>query len=260
MDNESSIKTQEKMSLLRIRGLTKTFGKVIALKDVELDIDYNEVVGLLGDNGAGKSTLVKILMGVYTPDRGEIHFMGRKARFRSPDEARTAGIEIVYQGSNLIETMNVWRNFFVGKEQTKRYGFLKFLDVSSMKKKTLANLEKVGIPMRTADENVSILSGGQRQSVAISRALYFEAKLLILDEPTTALSVRETTKVLNFVKALKKMSISVIFITHNIYHVFDVADRFEILDHGIKICSLSKKDSSPQKITEIIRVGKLIED
>ena len=114
--------------------------------------------------------------------------------------------------------------------------------------------------MRTADENVRILSGGQRQSVAISRALYFEAKLLILDEPTTALSVRETAKVLNFVKAVKKMGISVIFITHNIYHVFDVADRFEILDHGIKICSLAKKDTSPQKIMEIIREGKLIEE
>jgi len=260
MNNNSGTKIQEKMPLLKISGLTKTFGKVIALKDVDLDIDYNEVVGLLGDNGAGKSTLVKILMGVYASDKGEIHFMGRKARFRSPDEARAAGIEVVYQGSNLIETMNIWRNFFVAKEQTKRYGFLKLLDVSSMKRKSLANLEKVGIPMRTADENVRILSGGQRQSVAISRALYFEAKLLILDEPTTALSVRETAKVLDFVKAVKKMGISVIFITHNIYHVFDVADRFEILDHGIKISSLAKKDTSPQKITEIIREGKLIEE
>jgi len=181
--------------------------------------------------------------------------MGRKTIFRSPDEARAAGIEIVYQGSNLIETMSIWRNFFIGKEQIKKYGFLKFLDVSSMKKRALENLEKVGIQMRSTDESVSILSGGQRQSVAISRALYFKAKLLILDEPTTALSVRETTKVLDFIKALKKMGISVIFITHNIYHVFDVADRFEILDHGVKICSLAKKDSSAQEIMNIIRAG-----
>lgn len=249
---------QEKTLLLKVTGLTKTFGKVVALKDVDFDIDYDEIVGLLGDNGAGKSTLVKILMGVYAPTKGEISFLGRKARFRSPDEARAAGIEIVYQGSNLIETMNIWRNFFVGKEQTKRYGFFNLLDVSDMKKKALANLEKIGIEMRSADESVSILSGGQRQSVAITRALYFNAKLLILDEPTTALSVRETTKVLDFVKGLKGMGISVIFITHNIYHVFDVADRFEILDHGIKICSLTKKDSSLQEITEVIRAGHAI--
>ena len=246
---------QEKMPLLKIRGLTKTFGEVIALKDIDLDVDYNEVVGLLGDNGAGKSTLVRILMGVYAPDKGEISFLGRKTRFRSPDEARAAGIEIVYQGSNLIGTMSIWRNFFIGKEETKRYGFFSLLDVPSMKKKALASLEEIGIEMRSADEGVSILSGGQQQSVAITRALYFDAKLLILDEPTTALSVRETAKVLDFVKGLKGRGISVIFITHNIYHVFDVADRFEILDHGIKICSLNKKDSSAEEITNIIRVG-----
>jgi len=124
-----------------------------------------------------------------------------------------------------------------------------------MKKKALTSLEEIGIQMRSADEGVSILSGGQRQSVAITRALYFDAKLLILDEPTTALSVRETAKVLDFVKGLKGRGISVIFITHNIYHVFDVADRFEILDRGVKICSLTKKDSSAEEITNIIRVG-----
>ncbi len=257
MDNESGIKIEEKMPLLRIRGLTKTFGRVMALKDVDFDVDYTKVVGLLGDNGAGKSTLVKTLMGVYRPEKGEIHFMGKKTIFRSPEEARASGIEIVYQGSNLIETMNIWRNFFVGKEQTKKYGFLKFLSVSGMKEKTLENLEKVRIKVRSPDEYVNILSGGERQSIAIGRALYFGAKLLILDEPTTALSVRETEKVLDVVKTLKKIGISVIFITHNIYHVFDVADRFEILDHGIKICSLSHKDSTPEQIMRIIRRGRL---
>jgi len=245
--------------MLRVEGLTKTFGKVVALKDVDFDVGYSEVVGLLGDNGAGKSTLVKVLMGVCPPDKGEIYFIGKKTIFHSPEEARASGIEVVYQGSNLIETMSSWRNFFVGKEETRNFGFLKFLDVSSMRKKTLGNLEKVKITMKSADENVNILSGGERQSVAISRALYFGAKLLILDEPTTALSVKETEKVLGLIETVKTMGFSVIFITHNIYHVFNVADRFEILDRGVKICSLLKENTTPERIMEIIRRGRLDE-
>jgi len=248
-------------SLLRSKKLTKIFGKVTALQNVDFDVKYNEVVGLLGDNGAGKSTLVKTIMGVYPPDGGEIYYMGKKVRFRSPEEARSSGIEIVYQGNNLIETMNIWRNFFVGKEALKRFGFLRFLNVKEMKKKTLENLDKVRVSMRSADEYVNILSGGQKQSVAIGRALHFGAKLLILDEPTTALSVRETEQVLNFVKSLKNIGVSVIFITHNIYHVFDVADRFEILDHGVLIGSLKKSDAgkggcTPETIMDMIRKGK----
>ncbi len=248
-------------SLLKSKKLTKIFGKVTALQNVDFDVKYNEVVGLLGDNGAGKSTLVKTIMGVYPPDGGEIYYMGKKVRFRSPEEARSSGIEIVYQGNNLIETMNIWRNFFVGKEDLKSFGFLRFLNVKEMKKKTLENLDKVRVSMRSADEYVNILSGGQKQSVAIGRALHFGAKLLILDEPTTALSVRETEQVLNFVKSLRKIGVSVIFITHNIYHVFDVADRFEILDHGILIGSLKKNDTgkggcTPEVIMDMIRKGK----
>jgi len=248
-------------SLLRSKKLTKIFGKVTALQNVDFDVKYNEVVGLLGDNGAGKSTLVKTVMGVYPPDGGEIYYMGKKVRFRSPEEARSSGIEIVYQGNNLIETMNIWRNFFVGKEVLKRFGSLRFLNVKEMKKKTLENLDKVRVSMRSADEYVNILSGGQKQSVAIGRALHFGAKLLILDEPTTALSVRETEQVLNFVKSLKNLGVSVIFITHNIYHVFDVADRFEILDHGVLIGSLKKSDTgnggcTPEIIMDMIRKGK----
>lgn len=257
MNDISRAKASDRTPLLEIKGLTKTFGRVVALQNVNFHVHYNEIVGLLGDNGAGKSTLVKVLMGVHPPDKGEIYFMGKQTLFRSPQEARASGIEIVYQGSNLIETMNIWRNFFVGKEQAKKYGFFKFLDVSSMKIKTLENLKKVRIKVRSPDEYVNVLSGGERQSIAIGRALYFGAKLLILDEPTTALSVRETEKVLDFVKTLKKMGVSVIFITHNIYHVFDVADRFEILDHGVKVCSLYKKDSTPEEVMEIIRKGRV---
>ncbi|MCX6089640.1 MAG: ATP-binding cassette domain-containing protein [Candidatus Atribacteria bacterium] len=254
-------KVAETMPLLRIRGLTKRFGGVVALKNVDFDVNYNEVVGLLGDNGAGKTTLVKTIMGVHAPDGGEIYFMGKKTVFRSPEEARASGIEIVYQGLNLIETMNIWRNFFVGKEQTRRAGFLPFLDVHRMRKETTENLNKVRVNMRSPDEYVNILSGGQKQSIAIGRALYFGAKLLILDEPTTALSVRETEKVLDFIKSLKGEGVSVIFITHNIYHVFGVADRFEILDHGVTIGSLTRDEAnqgtcSAEIIMEIIRKGR----
>jgi len=252
-------KVQEKMPFLRVKGLTKTFGNVVALKDVDFDVDYGEVIGLLGDNGAGKSTLVKVLMGIFPPDKGEIYFVGKKTIFRCPEEARASGVEVVYQDSNLIKTMAAWRNFFVGKEETRKFGFLKFLDVSSMRKKTLGNLEKVEITMKSADGNINILSGGERQALAISRALYFGAKLLILDEPTTALSIKETEKVLSLIKTAKTMGFSVIFITHNIYHVFSVADRFEILDRGVKICSLLKENSTPERIMEIIRRGRLDE-
>ncbi len=261
MNDYLNLNKEGETPLLKVRGLTKKFGNVVALQNVDLDVDYNEVVGLLGDNGAGKSTFVKVLMGVYPPNEGEIYFMGKKVAFKSPEEARTAGIEIVYQDRNLIETMNVWRNFFVGKEETKKIGFLRLLDISDMKTKTIENLNKVKVNMRSPDEYVNILSGGQKQSVAIARVLHFGARLLILDEPTTALSVRETEKVLNFVKSLKNMGVSVIFITHNIYHVFEVSDHFEILDHGIKIASLSKKEMPdgtcmPETIMEIIREGK----
>ncbi|MDI9593838.1 MAG: ATP-binding cassette domain-containing protein [Atribacterota bacterium] len=261
MNTETASIENETSPLLKIKGLTKRFGGVIALNKVDFDVNYNEVVGLLGDNGAGKSTMVKTIMGVFPPDQGEMFFMGKKISFRSPEEARAAGIEIVYQGMNLIETMNIWRNFFVGKEEVKKDSFFKFLDVQTMKQRTSENLEKVRVSMRSPDEYVNILSGGQKQSIAIGRALYFGAKLLILDEPTTALSVRETEKVLDFIKSLKKEGVSVIFITHNIYHVFDVADRFEILDHGIKIGSLSRHEAdagtcSPEIIMEIIRRGR----
>jgi len=252
-------KVQEKMPFLRVKGLTKTFGNVVALKGVDFDIDYGEIIGLLGDNGAGKSTLVKLLMGVFPPDKGEIYFRGKKTIFHCPEEARASGVEVVYQDSNLIKTMVAWRNFFIGKEETRKFGFFKFLDISSMRKETLGNLEKVKITMESADGNVSVLSGGEKQALAISRALYFGAEFLILDEPTTALSVKETEKVLSLIKTVKTMGCSVVLITHNIYHAFSVADKFVILDHGVKICSLLKENSTPERITEIIRRGRLDE-
>jgi simple sugar transport system ATP-binding protein len=151
MNTETASIENETSPLLKIKGLTKRFGGVIALNKVDFDVNYNEVVGLLGDNGAGKSTMVKTIMGVFPPDQGEMFFMGKKISFRSPEEARAAGIEIVYQGMNLIETMNIWRNFFVGKEEVKKDSFFKFLDVKTMKQRTSENLEKVRVSMRSPD-------------------------------------------------------------------------------------------------------------
>jgi len=248
----------KKEPLLRMVNVCKRFGKVQALKNVDFDVGYNECVGLLGDNGAGKSTLVKCLMGVYPMDEGDIYFMEKRVHFRSAEEARKAGIEVVYQDANLIEMHNVWRNFFLGKEETRKP--FNLLDVRFMREKTMEQIKDLGIRFRSPDEPVAILSGGERQSISIGRASYFKASLLVLDEPTTALSVKEREKVLNRIEEFKRKGLSFIFITHNVFEVFPVADKFEILDRGVKVASLSKtEDLEPEMIVRIIREGKVPE-
>jgi len=248
----------KKEPLLRMVNVCKRFGKVQALKNVDFDVGYNECVGLLGDNGAGKSTLVKCLMGVYPMDEGEIYFMEKRVHFRSAEEARKAGIEVVYQDANLIEMHNVWRNFFLGKEETRKP--FNLLDVRFMREKTMEQIKDLGIRFRSPDEPVAILSGGERQSISIGRASYFKASLLVLDEPTTALSVKEREKVLNRIEEFKRKGLSFIFITHNVFEVFPVADKFEILDRGVKVASLSKtEDLEPEMIVRIVREGKVPE-
>ena len=248
----------KKEPLLRMVNVCKRFGKVQALKNVDFDVGYNECVGLLGDNGAGKSTLVKCLMGVYPMDEGEVYFMEKRVHFRSAEEARKAGIEVVYQDANLIEMHNVWRNFFLGKEETRKP--FNLLDVRFMREKTMEQIKDLGIRFRSPDEPVAILSGGERQSISIGRASYFKASLLVLDEPTTALSVKEREKVLNRIEEFKRKGLSFIFITHNVFEVFPVADKFEILDRGVKVASLSKtEDLEPEMIVRIVREGKVPE-
>jgi simple sugar transport system ATP-binding protein len=239
--------------LLEAKGISKRFGSVVALKKVDLSVGYNECVGLLGDNGAGKSTLIKCIVGAYQRDEGEIYFEGKKVHFSSPAEARAMGIDIVYQDANLIDLMNVWRNFFLGKELSKVYGPIRFLNVNRMRQETISRIIDLKIKIRSPDEEVGVMSGGERQSIAIARANYFGGKLLILDEPLTALSVVEREKVIKIIKEFKLSGTSFIYITHNIYEVFPIADRFEILDKGIKIASLKKeKDLKPEDIIDII--------
>lgn len=245
----------EKGALVRMVGISKSFGTVQALKDVEFDVGYQEVMGLVGDNGAGKSTLIKILTGVFPPDEGEIYFEGKKVKILSPREAREMGIETVYQDLALIPLMSISRNFFLGREPTIRLGLLRFLDKRNMDYTVQMVLSQIGINVRSPDEPVAVLSGGERQSVAIGRALHFGAKLLILDEPTSALSIRETQQVLDFILEAKARGLSIVFITHNIHHVYSVADRFTVLERGCKVATLRKDEVTAEEIIEIVRSG-----
>jgi simple sugar transport system ATP-binding protein len=238
-----------KEQLVRMVNISKRFGRVQALKNVDFDVGYNEIVGLVGDNGAGKSTLINILSGMFPPSEGEIYFEGKKVCFSSPKEARLAGIETVYQQAALVDLMNISRNFFLGMEPVKRFGIL---DRKKMNEDCSKVLKEIGIRIRTPDEVVSVLSGGERQSITIGRALYFKAKLLLLDEPTAALSVKESKHVLERVKDLKKRGVSVVLIAHNIYHVYEVADKFVVLNHGIKTDTFYKKNVTPKRIMDAI--------
>jgi simple sugar transport system ATP-binding protein len=225
------MKVARAMHLLEARDIHKSFGTVYALRGVDFHVNYNEIVGLVGDNGAGKSTLIKILSGVFPPDRGEIYFKGEKIKKLTVQKARELGIVTVFQERALVERQPLWRNIFLGRELTNKAGFLK---VSEQKMETEKLMKTIGYTSEavTPDAIVKYMSGGEKQGVAIARALYFNAELIILDEPTVGLSLSETQKVLNFVKEIKQRGKSCIFITHNIYHVYPVADRFVVLDRG----------------------------
>ena len=244
--------------LVQMVNIKKKFGQVEALKGVNFSVGKSEIVGLVGDNGAGKSTLIKILTGVFPADTGEIYFEGKQVWFRSPAEARRAGIETVYQGFGVVELMNVYRNFFLGREIARKVGLFKLLDHRKMIEECERVIRDIGVRIRSAREPTGILSGGERQAVNIGRAMYFNAKLIILDEPTTALSVKETEHILKFIEKVRdETGASIIFITHNIHHVARVADRFVVLDRGRKIGDFRKEEVSPEQIIDLIKTGKV---
>jgi simple sugar transport system ATP-binding protein len=242
--------------LLKMVNIHKKFGPNEVLHGVDFVVYPNEVVGLLGDNGAGKSTLIKILTGLYPADEGEIYYAGKKVQFSSPKEARRAGIETVYQSLGLVDLMSISRNLFLGRELTKRIGPFKFLDLKRMAEECNKVLQETGIKYRSPDTATAVLSGGERQSINIGRAMYFEARLIIMDEPTNHLSVRETELVLEFIEKLKANGLPVVFITHNIHHVFQVADRFTILDDGHKLGDYHKQDVKVEDIIDLVRLGR----
>lgn len=239
---------------LRMVNIEKDFGFVKALKNINLDIGKNEIVGLIGDNGAGKSTMVKILTGVYLPTRGELHIAGHKVDLRSYNvkRAHELGIETVYQDKSLGEKQVLWRNFFVGRQITNRFGFI---DVK--KEKEIASeimLNTIGFRGKgiTVESKVNKLSGGERQGVAIGRAMHFEAELIILDEPTVALSLKEVRKVLNFVHKIKDGGKACIYISHDIPDVYEICDRFVVMDRGEIVGSIEKKDISLKALDEFL--------
>jgi len=232
--------------------IVKRFGTITALNQVDFTVNRQEIVGLLGDNGAGKSTLIKVLTGVYPPTSGKIYFEGKLVNISSPRIARALGIETCYQDLALVPHMSITRNFFLGRELTRHMGPIHWLDLRQMDQESREALRNIGIHIRSPREKVGKLSGGERQSIAIGRAQYFGAKLLILDEPTSALSVGETHKVLTYTLAAKERGLSVIFITHNVGHVYQVADRFVILRHGELVGSYEKGEVTEKDIASLI--------
>jgi len=251
----------ENSHLVSMVNICKSFGHVEVLRNVNFHVGYNEIVGLLGDNGAGKSTLIKILTGVHKPDSGEIYWKGQKLENYSVAKARDLGIETVFQERALCEQHTLWRNIFMGREITNQFGMI---DIKKEKEETERIMRQyMGFTSAalSVDSVVGTLSGGEKQGVAIARALYFKADLIILDEPTTGLSLSETQKVLGFVQQIKEQGKSAIFITHNIYHVYPVADRIVILDRGRVVGEFLKKDISLEELVDrlyvVARTGRL---
>jgi len=247
--------------LVQMIDIHKSFGEIVALDQINFEVGYNEVVGLLGDNGAGKSTLIKILTGYHSPDKGEMYFKGKKVEDFSVAKARDLGIETVYQEKALADQQSLWRNIFMGRETINNAGFLGIKEMKAETSKVMVELMGFTSTAVSPDSVVKTMSGGERQGVAIARALYFEAELIILDEPTMSLSLSETKKVLEFVEQITKAGKSCIFIDHNVYHVYPVADRIVILDRGHIAGQFLKKDISLEDLVErlylVARTGKL---
>jgi simple sugar transport system ATP-binding protein len=218
--------------IIELREITKLFGSVIALCGVSAEIYPGEVTCLLGDNGAGKSTLIKILSGVHQQTEGEYIFEGQSIRLPSPRAALEKGIATVYQDLALVPLMSIWRNFFLGAEPEKGWGPFRRYDIEFAKRTVREQIKRMGIDIREPDQPVGTMSGGERQSLAIARAVYFGAKVLILDEPTASLGVKQAGTVLRYMVQAKARNLAVIFITHNPHHAFVVGDRFIILKRG----------------------------
>jgi simple sugar transport system ATP-binding protein len=241
--------------LIEARGLTKYFGSVIALQDISLTVRAGEVLCLLGDNGAGKSTLIKMLSGVHAPDEGQIFVEGKPVRFSSPRDALHHGIATVYQDLAMCPLMSVARNFFLGNEPTRGWGLFKRYDAEAADRISRDELMNMGIDLRDTTQAVGTLSGGERQSVAIARAVHFGAKVVILDEPTSALGVKEAAIVLRYVVAAQARGLGIILITHNVNHAYPVGERFVILDRGQSIGTYEKDELPKEELLKLMGGG-----
>jgi len=233
--------------LIRMRNISKRFGGVHALEDVDFDLGYGEIVGLVGDNGAGKSTLIKILSGVYKCNKGEIFFKGEKVDIRTPNDAKELGIETVHQDLGLVDNFNVAKNMFLGKEPTK-FGLL---NKRYMERESQRILGELGIEISSVRLIARNLSGGQRKAIAVGKAVYSKPRIVIMDEPTAALAVKETEEVLKLMVRLKERELSVVFISHVLQEIFSVTDRIVVLRSGKKV---EDKKAGETNMEEIVRL------
>ncbi|WP_127144505.1 ATP-binding cassette domain-containing protein [Pelagibacterium montanilacus] len=237
--------------ILELHGVTKRFGPLTALKDLSFHIGEGEVIGLLGDNGAGKSTTVNLISGIHKPSSGHLSVDGQQTMFTCRSDSADAGIETIYQNTALVDSLSITRNIFMGREITNGLGFLKQGEMREIAMEVLKSAVHIS-GIDSPDKLVGELSGGQKQAVAIARAVHFKRRVLLLDEPTSALSVRETEALLNQVLRLKAGNVSSVLVTHNIYHAYQVCDRFVIMSHGTKVFDVAKEDTSITQLTEYV--------
>lgn len=245
--------------ILEVRDIGKSYGSIIALRGVSASLGVGEVLCVLGDNGAGKSTFIKILSGAHEHSEGTLLAYGTERTFGSPREALDIGIATVYQDLAVVGLMPVWRNFFLGSELTRGVGPFRRLDVKGMRRITKDELAKMGIDLRDVDQPIGTLSGGERQSVAIARAVYFGAKVVILDEPTSALGVKQAGVVLKYIAQARDRGLGVVFITHNPHHAYPVGDRFLLLKRGTSLGEFAKNEITIEEMTKLMAGGAELE-
>jgi simple sugar transport system ATP-binding protein len=259
-EQTNPVQTSANGPLIEVKNVTKLFGPVVALTDVSMTVNAREVHCLLGDNGAGKSTLIKTLSGVYQPSAGEIRLEGQPVLLSNPRDALDRGVATVFQDLAMIPLLSITRNFFMGREPAKRKGPFAFIDMKHADTVTRAEMKKIGIDIRDPQQAVGTLSGGERQCVAIARAVYFGAKVLILDEPTSALGVAQTSMVLKYVRQVRARGLGVIFITHNVRHAYAVGDRFTILNRGRTLGTFAKSDVTLDGLQTMMAGDKELQD
>ena len=252
----SDFNSQTGPAVIKVTDIVKHYGSVIALSGVSMQVGKGEVLCLLGDNGAGKSTLIKTLSGVVRPTSGDFSVDGKPVAFRSPRDALDAGIATVYQDLSMIPLMSVTRNFFMGREPRKGIAPFRHVDFKKCSEITLKEMKKIGIDIRDPNQAVGTLSGGERQCVAIARAVYFGAKVLILDEPTSALGVAQTSMVLKYINQVRHNGLGVIFITHNVRHAYAVGNTFTVLNRGKTLGSFAKSEISIDALQTLMAGGK----
>jgi simple sugar transport system ATP-binding protein len=246
--------------LLQVESISKFFGNVVALKDVSARVNAGEVTCILGDNGAGKSSFIKIVSGVHQSDEGRMLVDGEEVQFSSPRDARARGIATVYQDLAMCPLMSIWRNFFLGEEPRRWRGPLRRLDTAFAKRTAREQMAHMGIDVRDPEQPVGTLSGGERQAVAIARAIYFGARVLILDEPTSALGVKQAGIVLRYILQARDRGVGVIFITHNPHHAFPVGDHFVLLNRGRVMGDYAKGQVTREELVRQMAGGAELEE